>query len=42
MLQYNSDLIFGALRKSGEFFVKKRRLFEQAKLASFCALEKRE
>jgi len=37
-----SDLIFGALRKSGKFSVKKRGLFEQAELASFRALGKRE
>ena len=42
MLRQEPDLIFGALKKSGKFFVKKRGLFEQAKLASFHALEKRE
>jgi hypothetical protein len=37
-----SDLTSGALIKSGKFSVKKRGLFEQAKLASFRALGKRE
>ncbi|MBQ9500381.1 MAG: hypothetical protein IJR56_09805 [Bacteroidaceae bacterium] len=41
-LSQNSVLTAGALRKSGKFSVKKRGLFEQAKLASFRALGKRE